>query len=521
MLTSFQFSEPAWLLLFFPIAILMYGLWRNRVSAEELAGEGIIAAHLAKTFSMQNSHKTVTMPIILTLICGCLIVLSLSGPSWVKASGDSIKAPLVIGLDLSPSMLERQQDIEHLTRAKLAITTLLQYGSARPISLVAFSGSSHQVLPPSDQFALLTLYLGYLSPEVMPVEGDEVDSLVSVIKAMPEVEEFGFDLLIFSDGFTGGAELLRFVEGLKAQVIFAALTTEAETEAKEFGYSVMSRGSLTENPDRLPAKVANLEQSALAESGQRVNYGYWLLYPAALVLLLFFRKGFSLYWASAIVLCVSMLPAPAQANWLDWFFSDNQQAQYYYNQGDYQTAAILFTDPHWKAQAYYQAKEYSKAAKIYRQQNDLQSLFNLAMTYTRGRNYSKAQSLYQLLIEIDPNFPGAERNLRIVSQLIRDIKQLGESQQEENPPESIDPDDMTDPELGADKPQMGKITVEIQQLSVEELLNSETKKQQWLTDISKDPQQFLAAKFQAEYNRSQLQRTLSSDQSSEAVTNEK
>lgn len=521
MLTSFQFSEPVWLLLFFPIALLMYGLWRNRVLAEEQAGDGIIAAHLAKTFSRQNSHKTATAPITLTLLCGSLIVVALAGPSWLKPSGDNIKAPLVIALDLSPSMQERQQGIEHLTRAKLAITTLLQQGSARPISLVAFSGSSHQVLPASEQLALLTLYLGYLSPDIMPVEGDDIDSLVSVISAMPETEEFGVDLLIFSDGFTGGSELSSLVDRLKAQVVFAALTTEAEEVARKFGYAVISSGSLIETPDRLLAKVASLEKRALGESSQRVNFGYWLLYPAGLILLLFFRKGFSLYWASAIVLCVSLLPAPAQASWLDWFFSDNQQAQYYYNQGDYQTAAILFTDPQWKAQAYYQAKEYSKAAKIYRQQNDLQSLFNLATTYTRARNYSKAQSLYQLLIEIDANFPGAETNLRIVTQLIRDIKQLGESQQEEHPPESVDPDDMTDPELGADKPQMGKITVEIQQLSVEELLNSETKKQQWLTDISKDPQQFLAAKFQAEYNHAQLQSPSSLEQSPEVKTNEK
>ena len=40
-------------------------------------------------------------------------------------------------------------------------------------------------------------------------------------------------------------------------------------------------------------------------------------------------------------------------------------------------------------------------------------------------------------------------------------------------------------------------------------------------EVLKDKALFLAAKFQAEYNRSQLQRTLSSDQSSEAVTNEK
>ena len=55
---------------------------------------------------------------------------------------------------------------------------------------------------------------------------------------MPETEKFGFDLLIFSDGFSGGSELSRLVERLKAQVVFAALTAEAEERAKKLGYSV-------------------------------------------------------------------------------------------------------------------------------------------------------------------------------------------------------------------------------------------------------------------------------------------
>ncbi|PKH57421.1 hypothetical protein CXF83_16975 [Shewanella sp. Choline-02u-19] len=504
MLSSFQFAEPLWLWLFLPIGLLMYGLWRNRKMAQEQAGEGVIAAHLAKVFSMQNSHRATKAPIGLTLLTASFIIFALAGPSWLKASDDDIKAPLIIALDLSPSMLKSEGSISHLERAKLLVSKLLMQGSSRPISLVAFAGSSHQVLPPSDQFALLTLYLGYMSPQVMPVEGDDIDSLIAVIAAIPDAQEFGFDLLVLSDGFAGqGQALAKFTQKQHAQVLFAALTASAESSATQLGFTVMTADGLLSGNDNWLEQVSKLEQAALSQSSLVVNQGYWLLYPAALLLLLFFRRGFSLYWASSIVLCVSLMPVPVHAQWLDLFFSADQQGQYYYDKGDYQEAALRFEDPSWKARAYYQAKEYSKAAKIYRQQDDLQSLFNLAMTYTRGRNYSKAKTLYQLLLDIEPDFPGASKNLQIVTQLIKDIKQLGESQQEENPPESINPDDMTDMDLGADKPQMGKIEVELQQLSVEELLNSDTKKQQWLRDISKDPQKFLAAKFQAQYNESQ------------------
>ncbi|MCL1048762.1 hypothetical protein L2755_03810 [Shewanella abyssi] len=506
MLSSFAFVEPLWLWLFVPIGLLMYGLWRNRKMAQQQAGEGVIATHLAKVFSMQNSQSATKAPIGLTLLTASLIIIALAGPSWLKPSDDDIKAPLIIAVDLSPSMLKSAGSISHLERAKLLTSQLLMRGSSRPISLLAFAGSSHQVLPPSDQFELLALYLGYMSPQIMPVEGDDIDSLIGVIAAIPDAKEFGFDLLILSDGFEGqgqGQALAKFTAAQDARVLFASLTASAEPVATQLGFTVIKADSLLSGGDRWLKQVSKLEQAAIGQSSQLVNQGYWLLYPAALLLLVFFRRGFSLYWTTAIVLCVSLIPAPAHAQWLDWFFSADQQGQYYYDRGDYQAAALRFEDPSWKARAYYQAKEYSKAARLYRQQGDLQSLFNLAMTYTRGRNYSKAKRLYQLLLEIDPDFPGARKNLQIVTQLIEDIKQLGESQQEENPPESINPDDMTDMNLGADKPQVGKIQVELQQLSVEELLNSDTKKEQWLRDISKDPQQFLAAKFQAQYNMSQ------------------
>ncbi|QQX81632.1 hypothetical protein JK628_07200 [Shewanella sp. KX20019] len=504
MLSSFAFAEPLWLWLFLPIGLLMYGLWRNRKTAQQQAGEGVIANHLAKVFSMQNSERSTKAPIGLTLLTASLIIIALAGPSWLKPSDDDIKAPLIIAVDLSQSMLNSEGSISHLERAKLLTSQLLNRGSSRPMALVAFAGSSHQVLPPSDQFELLTLYLGYMSPQIMPVDGDDIDSLIGVITAIPDAKKFGFDLLILSDGFeVQGRALAKFTDAQDARVLFASLTASAESAAAELGFTVIKADSLLSGGDSWLKQITKLEQDIIGKSSQMVNQGYWILYPAALLLLLFFRRGFSLYWATSIVLCVSLIPAPAHAQWLDWFFSADQQGQYYYDKGDYQEAALRFKDPSWKARAYYQAKEYSKAAKLYRQQDDLQSLFNLAMSYTRGRNYSKAKMLYQLLLEIDSDFPGARKNLQIVTQLIKEIKQLGESQQEENPPESISPDDMTDMNLGADKPQVGRIQVELQQLSVEELLNSETKKEQWLRDISKDPQQFLAANFQVQYNMSQ------------------
>lgn len=504
MLVNFQFAAPYWLWLFIPVLALMYGLWRQRVNQQQ-AGQGIIAAHLAAVFSVQNRQRANNSPILLTLLTASLIILALSGPSWSTSDGDKIKAPLVVALDLSSSMLESQQELTQLERAKLMITQVLAQAGARPISLVAFAGSSHQVLPSSKQYQLLTLYLGYMQPEVMPIDGNNLNSLVTVISSMSAAKDYGFDILLVTDGANSDSnELTAFLKQQNADGIVAALTPSAEGLASELNLALISTQQLTRNPQEVAEQVTRLTANAIAKSSMLVNHGYWLLYPAALLLLLFFRRGFSLYWTAVIVLSISLSPTPVQAqtHWLDWFMTADQQGQFYFNRDDFKEAAIRFNDPEWKAFAHYKAKEYAKAAKIYRELDSPESLFNLAMSYTRGRNYSKAQQLYELLLEIDPDNQAAETNLRVVINLIRDIKQLGESQQEENPPESINPDEMTDSNLGADKQTVGKIEVTLQKLSVAELLRSDSKKQQWLRDISKDPQQFLAAKFQAEYNQS-------------------
>lgn len=502
MLTDFQFASAHWLWLFIPIIGLMYTIWRQRVSDQQ-AGQGIIAEHLANVFSVQNSQRASKLPILMTLVIASIIIVALAGPSWLRAGDDKIKSPLIIALDLSPSMIGRRGEITRLEYAKLLVTAVLKQAANRPISLVAFAGSSHQVLPPSEQFELLTLYLGYMAPEVMPLEGNNLDSIISVLNATPAAQEFGFDILIVTDGVDGPSrELAGYLASHKAHGIVAALSSNAEELANQLNLELITSSEIDKSTQQAAELVAKLAADAIAKSSILVNQGYWLLYPAALLLLLFFRRGFNLYWTPAVLLSVSLVPVPAQANWLDWFVSADQQGQYYFDRGDYQEAAIRFNDLDWKALSYYKAKEYRKAAKIYRSQATLQSLFNLAMTYTRGRNYTKAQQLYELLLEIEPDNQAAQNNLRIVKQLIRDIKQLGESQQEESPPESIDADEMIDSNLGADKQTVGKVEVKLQRLSVSELLKSDSKKQQWLRDISKDPQQFLASKFQAEFNKS-------------------
>jgi len=71
--------------------------------------------------------------------------------------------------------------------------------------------------------------------------------------------------------------------------------------------------------------------------------GYWLLLPAALLSLLWFRRGTTVAWALALFLALQTRPANAQDS--SWFrnlwLTPNQQGRLAFDRGDYATAQRL------------------------------------------------------------------------------------------------------------------------------------------------------------------------------------
>jgi len=502
MFNAITFVQPLWLLLFIPIVLLLFGLWRARVHQIEVAGKGIVAPHLATVFSLQGNKKSSLKPIILTLISTALVIIAMAGPQLNLSGDEKIKSPLIIALDLSDSMQkENVDDLNNLEQGKLIIEQLLQKGFNRPISLIAFAGSSHQVLPASEQLKLLRVYLGYLEPSVMPQQGDDLNQLLLEINRIKEAQEFGYDLLIVSDGFNVDDKAFKTLQKNNS-VLLLALNDSVAEQGNELEFDVLTGKYLDSGDNSLYKLLSDLGKQNHSETLMLTNVGYWLLFPVLFIVLYFFRKGFNLHWVSMLVLFVMpFTPNPAQASFIDWWMTADQQGAYYFEKQDYQEAAIRFENKQWKAAAYVYGKEYQKAIKIYQQQDDLTGLFNLAVANTKARNYPMAKKLYELLLEIDPDNQDAAKNLTIITALIKEIQDMGESQQEEEPPsENDDSQDMADQELGADKQEIGKREVKIETLSLNELLSSEQKKQQWLRDISRDPKLFLEAKFQAQYN---------------------
>jgi Ca-activated chloride channel family protein len=261
-----------------------------------------------------------------------------------------------------------------------------------------------------------------------------------------------------------------------------------------------------------------------------VDAGYYLLFPFALIFVLWFRKGWTLSWCLLIVLVFSVQSPSLQAaddagsdrppvevvegspeggvsdpgelslaarfwsDFLSLWFTGDQLGAIYFRLGAFDKAAVHFEDTQWKAAAYYYNESFKNAIQLYSGIDSTDSMFNLGNAYAQNQEYVKALQTYRKLLEMDPAYQSAEKNIEIIQALVDEINQMSASQQPE-PGEDIgelgDEPQRADGAEREDVPQ-----VERKQFNAEQILSDERIQEQWMRQVQKDPSRFLRVKFQ-------------------------
>lgn len=179
-----------------------------------------------------------------------------------------------------------------------------------------------------------------------------------------------------------------------------------------------------------------------------------------------------------------------QSFWDMWLTRD-QQAQWLFNQGQYEKAAGRFQSVQWQAYSYYGAEKFDQSALLYGQYTDEHNRLAKANALAHGSHYIKARNLYQRLLQENPNNKDAGHNLALVQKLIDDINRMSESQVPEGPSKELgDEPQQAD---GADK-QEARVQ-DVEQLKADQLLLDPDLNAMWLRGVQKDPARFLAQKF--------------------------
>ena len=527
-LEHFHFLRPTWALLLIPW-LAMVVIRSQQRDKQDMFG-GIIAPHLLQHLRLQRFDTRWLNPKNFSLLFMVLVLLVIMGPTWRQQLSplNQDHAALVILLDVSSTMQQKDVQPSRLQRAKQKISDLLALRPDKKSALIVYSGTAHSVLSLTADQDILNQYLAAITPAIMPRSGKFPEYSLPLADEILRGRNAPATIVMFSDGV--GAKSGQAFESYFLTHPHQLLVVGVGSEDEEPGIAPLERESLKAlatdaNGVYLSLTIDDADVRQLNRHIQShytvtqdsalpwFDSGYLLVFPAMGLFLMWFRRGWTLTWMWLILpVVLSSIPAPALAQqettpitheqsaamreFADLWLTRDQQGRLFLQLGRYPQAAARFNDLMWKGIAYYYSEDFMLAAEYFSRQDSDDALFNEANARAQGRDYVRAVSRYDRLLARTPDYPGATANRSQVRAIIEEIDRLSASQQEEAGASTQDKQlsgDDAIPAQGADE--ISWQQTEVIQLTAEDILQDAATSDMWLRAVQQDPSRFLAIKF--------------------------
>ncbi len=327
-LAALHCLRPLWLLALAAVA-LVWWLVRQREAATVQLGS-FVAPHLRDALTVNRATSLRVQPIDGIALALIASAVAAAGPTWSRQASPwfAETAPLVIAIEVSDSMRSNDLQPSRLERARFEVLDLLGRRTGSRTAVIAYAGSAHVVMPLTGDLAAIKPFLESLDPAIMPSPGAEASrALPLAVELLGEQPTTG-TLLFVNDGFDS-AQLSAFAQFAQRTDVPALVALVVGTE--EGGVALLPDGSpvLGEAGARLDTTIdpgvlrrigreadmpiiraapgdgdlrrllgaieSNLQQADDPDARWR-DEGWWALWPAALLLLLWFRRGWTMRW---------------------------------------------------------------------------------------------------------------------------------------------------------------------------------------------------------------------------------
>ncbi len=514
MIADFHFIRP-WLHVFLLLPILIVWLASRAVDVRS-QWKSMIAPHLLDSLVVEASGGSRFRPswlLVAILVAG---IIGASGPTWRREPPPFVQdvAPLVIAVDLSQTMDAIDVTPSRIERAKLKIKDILDARQGARTAIVAYAGSAHLVLPPTEDAALLETYSEALATRIMPKSGKDTAAAVKLADGLLAREQATGTILFITDGVeeaaaqsikatTNAVVILGvgtseggpvktpdggFVADPSGARLFSKLdVAKLEELGKETGAAVATTTDDDADVRWVAQRVrSELAQKAASEGDRWHDLGWWVIVPLALAMAFSFRKGWVVRTVLALFAVQMLSPGPARADGLiDMWMTRDQQGRIAFERADYPAAATRFSDPMWKGVSLYRDGRFQEAVDAFALVDSAESWFDQGNALMHLAKYEEAVAAYGRALQTKPNWPEANANLAIARQLLKIAKEKQEEQPEQptESPDSVQFDD---------KGKQGKEGV----IDV-----AEQTSEMWMKNISVSPADLMARKFSIEAGR--------------------
>ncbi len=302
-MSAFHFLRPWWLLAILPLLGLLWSLWRQ--SPRLLAWAAVCDRHLLEHLIQSKGQNRRHLALLSLFISGLCMCISLAGPTWSRLPVPSFKQiqPRVLVLDMSNAMLENDLIPNRLTRAKFKLHDLFKRRDVGQFGLIVYTGEPFVVSPLTDDAHTIDSLLSSLSPDIMPVEGQRLDTALEEAGQLIANAGYKEGQILVLTGETPSSSASAVAKRLAAKQIYTSIMPVIANKTLSPLYQDLAasgQGQLlpfsdtSDDLDRWLRGSMNKEKFALNEDNDIPVWrdeGRWFLLPAFVFLLPVFRRG--------------------------------------------------------------------------------------------------------------------------------------------------------------------------------------------------------------------------------------
>lgn len=329
--THWQHPELLWLML----PLLAYVWYLSRYLNRPSDWETIADPQLIKPL-MMTAAKPKRLDYGLLALIWLLTTLALAGPSWQLTTlplYQNQQATILVA-SLNDSMLANDLPPTRLARMRYKLLDSLKLYGDGQTGMIAFAGEPYVVSPLTQDSQTIANLVGDLSPDLMPVAGNDLSAALQLAKKM--LTQSGLTqghIVVFTADSADNAAIATAktlaAEGITTSVLGVATPLGApllsDAAGPQHGQVVMSRldvntlqalaqaghgqfraftandadlSGLFASTDQSPNQVTRVPQKACLPNASCINtlkfwhnQGYWLIWLCIPLVLLAFRRG--------------------------------------------------------------------------------------------------------------------------------------------------------------------------------------------------------------------------------------